>query len=265
MTKRFIRRSVALVTTASWLPLLLLGSGIVRIPPGSAQQQLPEPQIFDELPPTSSPSPVPSVNVPASPSPSASPMSPGRELNFQAPKPSIPLRTTTPVDNLYRIDVLGDSASLLDQVKQIEPEAFVREEEGVIQAGVFTDQSNAQARVRALADQGIRAKVTTIAAGSDVGTVYSRMPREATPEIAARSRERSYTAYFVVIPGNSRNLSDIVAKVVRLGVKQSAVSEREAPRGSHVAVGPFEERRDAERWSSYLRSAGMDARVYFGR
>lgn len=130
----------------------------------------------------------------------------------------------------------------------------------MIQAGVFSDQLNAQSRVRALATQGIRARITNIAIGTNTDRVNPRRPSSESV-VQRRDENRSY---FVVIPGEPRDLRNIAAQVIRLGVGRGAVKQREAPRGSHIAVGPFDERPDAERWSSYFRSVGMDARVYFG-
>jgi len=271
MTRFFnpFRRPISIVTAASWVPLLLFGSGVItHFAPAIAQQRLPDPQILDELPPPSSPS-VPSFTFPASPFPPASPnpSSPGRELDFQAPIPSR-TPTPTPVSNLYRVDIFGDSPLLLSRVQQIEPEAFVRQGEGVIQAGVFSDQSNAQSRVRILAAQGIRSRITNIAFGSNSDRVNSRRPSSDSvsgAEPLGSAQQRFATrSYFVVIPGEPSDLRNIAAQVMRLGVTRGVVNQREGPRGSHVAVGPFDERGEAERWSSYFRSVGMDARVYFG-
>ena len=71
--------------------------------------------------------------------------------------------------------------------------------------------------------------------------------------------------YFVVIPGAQRDLPNIAAQVVQLGAVPNGVSQRTAPRGPHVAIGPFANRGLAEQWSNYLQSQGMDARVFFGR
>jgi hypothetical protein len=228
---------------------ILLFDLFICLAPASAQQRLPQPQIFEELPP-SSPSSLPSLNL--SPSPPTLPSLPpaDRELNFQAPSRPLPLRTPTLDTNFYRVDIFGDSPFLLSQVKRIEPEAFVRSGEGVIQAGVFADQFNARSRVRTLEAQGIRAKVIAIAAETDVDPVNPR-------RILSGS-------YFVIIPGELKDLPDMAASVVRLGARQSAVSQRESPRGPHIAIGPFDSRKEADRWNSYFRSVGMDARVYFG-
>jgi len=190
--------------------------------------------------------------------------------------------------------VVGDSYWLLSQVQDIEPQAFVREGEGVIQAGTFMDRYNAQSLVRALEALGVPARITTIEAqafdggatnlrnipafSSDGSITYgSRLVYPETgldlanrgavssgsnPEDSRESRGRSY---FVAIPGNAQRLPEMVRELVKIGIAQDLVSQRDAPRGKHVAVGPFNKRGEAERWSNRLRSAGWDARVYFSR
>ena len=270
------RFAIALFSPAFWVPLLLLGSGaIADSTPAIAQQRLLDPpRILDELPPSTPPS-VPSLDTPSGfPVPSTLPDRPdtGREYNFQAPPPPVAPRSFTPTAYFYRVDVFSDNPVSLSQVQQLEPEAFIRRD-GVIQAGVFADRDNAQSRVRALAEQGIRARVTRITAGGDAGLISSegfsrdRSLREDSEEIAARETETPSTgrAYFVVIPGSRNDLPDIANLLIQMGVTRNAVYERSGPRGPHVAVGPFDERGKADRWSNYLRSVGMDARVYFGR
>jgi hypothetical protein len=243
-------------TLVSGLPILLVGSWLIAFQSTTvAQQRLPEPRIFDELPPPSS-SPIPSLNTPSSP-PVFPDARPERELDFRVPNQAIPPRAPASTLRLYRVDIFGDSPLLLSQVQRIEPDAFVRQDEGVIQAGVFADEFNAQSRVRALRAQGFQAGVTTITAGGSAnpgGQISDRDTRQ----------RRLDQSYFVVIPGDAGELSDIAAQVVQLGIRRGAVTQRESPRGPHVAVGPFGDRGDADRWSSYFRSVGMDARVYFG-
>jgi hypothetical protein len=283
------RHFQALIAAVSWTPLLLFGGELsITLTPAHAQPNLPQPRIFNELPPPSpsiSPPSVPTFNVPTSPSTPSSaptfnaPTSPslpssstipddapaGREYNFQAPpSPSTRSRRFSATSNLYRVDIFGDNPSLLSQVQQIEPTAFVRRE-GVIQAGIFSNETNARSRVRELSALGIRSQITPLAPGTDGALVSSE--RFASERFVSDSRQDSFNVggYFVVIPGNSKDLPDIAARVVSLGVAESAVSQRESPRGSHIAVGPFDNRRDADRWSNYFRSTGMDARVYFAR
>ncbi|NER24735.1 MAG: hypothetical protein F6J86_09005 [Symploca sp. SIO1B1] len=82
----------------------------------------------------------------------------------------------------------------------------------------------------------------------------------ATPRSSSRDR-----FYFVIIPGAQKELSNMAAQLVQLGVAPNGVRQRTVPRGPHVAIGPFDNRGLAEQWSNYLQSQGMNARVFFGR
>ncbi|NEO51346.1 MAG: hypothetical protein F6K55_47645 [Moorea sp. SIO4A3] len=307
------RNPKTLIKVTGWLLLLLTGQTVMAdLRPASAQTS-PEPRFFGEPLPTMTPSSLPSVNTPplflptASPNRSRNTLNPP-ELNVNDTNPSITNPSITnpsitnpsitnpsrPIANLYRVDVVGDSYWLLSQVQDIEPQAFVREGEGVIQAGTFMDRYNAQSRVRTLEALGIPARITTIAQQAFDGgaTNLSNIPtfssdgsitygsRLVYPEtgldLANRGavssgsnpedlRESKGRSYFVAIPGNAQRLPEMVTELVKIGIGQDLVSQRDAPRGKHVAVGPFNKRGEAERWSNRLRSAGWDARVYFGR
>ncbi|NES18329.1 MAG: hypothetical protein F6K41_05210 [Symploca sp. SIO3E6] len=82
----------------------------------------------------------------------------------------------------------------------------------------------------------------------------------ATPRRSSRDR-----FYFVIIPGAQKDLPNLAAQLVQLGVTPNGVRQRTVPRGPHVAIGPFDNRGLAEQWSNYLQSQGMSARVFFGR
>ncbi|MCS6815568.1 MAG: hypothetical protein NZ772_18605, partial [Cyanobacteria bacterium] len=70
-------------------------------------------------------------------------------------------------------------------------------------------------------------------------------------------------AYYVVVPGG--NLTEISQRMVQLGAPAGNVQARQQPRGPHVALGPFDDRRLANQWTTYLRGNGLDARVYYGQ
>ena len=179
-----------------------------------------------------------------------------RELDFQAPPANVPTFSTN--SQRYLVYINGDSSLLLEQVKRVEPTAFRRQYSGrvVIQAGSFNSEPNAQQRVRELESQGIGAQVAAVAAGQEIGNLAAG----AIPGNTVRSR-----AYFVVIPGRREDLNRITNRLVQMGVRRSAVRSRQAPLGSHVAIGPFADRGVAEGLSSNLQDSGMDARVYYGR
>ena len=209
--------------------------------PANAQNP-PAPVIFENVP---RPDTVPVIEPNQLPPGAVGAPTKDRDLEFKAPSSSTPSTSST----LYRVEISGDSPLLLAEVKKIEPQAFVRPGEGIIQAGVFSKESSAQQRLQELDVLGIRAQITTISAGTPV----------------ADARPTSSKFYFVVIPEGKANLAEIEAQLIGLGLTQEAVRPREQPRGSHVAVGPFANRNEAERWNNYIRSFGMDARVYYGR
>ncbi len=82
-------------------------------------------------------------------------------------------------------------------------------------------------------------------------------PRPGTPSALVGN------AYYVVVPGS--NVQDIATQMTRLGAPAASVQIRQQPRGPHVALGPFSDRRLANQWNAYFRGNGLDARVYYGR
>jgi hypothetical protein len=186
------------------------------------------------------------------------PSQPVREFDFQAP--SQPNENEfSPNFQRYLVYVSSDSELMLERVRVVEPTAYIRQYQGrsIIQAGVFSQQSNAQRRARELEELGIgRAQIVSFSNGQ--GTPTS--PVDSVEE--ARS-----SSYYVAIPVSSTELPAIANRIRRLNrAKEVEVSERYQPRGPHVAVGPFANREEAEGWNSYLRSVGYgDARVYYGR
>jgi hypothetical protein len=94
-----------------------------------------------------------------------------REYVFQAPQEvSVPIPVgSSPVAHssvtgpeLYRVEVVGEGEPLLSRVRQVEPLAFTRSGEGVIQAGLFQQRSQAEQRLGELQAQGISARVATV-------------------------------------------------------------------------------------------------------
>jgi hypothetical protein len=160
---------------------------------------------------------------------------------------------------LYLVYV-DNNSNQLQRVRQIEPTAYLRQYNGrsVIQSGSFSKQSNAQLRVRELELNGISgAQVVRSANGQVVG--YSSN--------GGNSRQRENPrSYYVTIPASSQQLNAIANQIRQNTGRYDIVLERQQPRGPHVAVGPFNQRADAEQWNSYLRKLGLgNARVYYGR
>ncbi len=79
----------------------------------------------------------------------------GQEYTFSAPKNESAVRNVA----TYRVEVLGNSDRLLEQVRSIEPKAFLKGD--IIQVGIFSEQDNAANLVRQLALQGLWARIVT--------------------------------------------------------------------------------------------------------
>lgn len=195
------------------------------------------------LPPA--PLPMPSETLPIQPIESTPFPS---ERVFQAPvNQSVPI--AAPVNRpQYRVVVNGDSALVLQQVRRVEPGAFIQQFGGrrVIQAGAFSTEANARQRSEALAVQGIASEISTSNIGSLPGGNSAR-------------------GYYVVVPGDRSDLIDLRDRAVRLGVQRNSIQLRERPLGPHLAVGPFAQRQQAETMERYLKDKGLDTRVYFDR
>jgi len=158
----------------------------------------------------------------------------------------------------YFVYVDGDDYQTLQRVRQVEPEAYIRQYRGrsVIQSGVFNRQFNAQQRVRELESYGIRgARVVSFTNGQEIQSFNP----------SSNSTNRT-NRYYVIIPGTTQDLPAISDKIIRNSGYSSLVQERQRPLGPHVAVGPFAERGDADRWNKYMRELGFgNARVYYSR
>ena len=168
-----------------------------------------------------------------------------REIEFKVP-------VASPASNNSNYLVYVDDASLLtlQQVQQVEPKAFVRQYNGhsVIQAGVFSKDSNAQQLAKKLQSQNIDVRLVSLASGEETDFDKSK-------------------SYFVVIPANDEDLALVENQVRQLQIDIPVnISQKEQPRGSHVKVGPLSERSQAERLNRYMLDSGLkNARVYFGR
>ncbi|WP_292804084.1 hypothetical protein [Nostoc sp. NMS7] len=193
------------------------------------------------------------------------------EQNFE---PSQPAQFSQSNQNFerYLVYVDGSDFQTLQQIRQIEPSAYIRQYQGrnVIQSGVFNKVSNAQQRVSELQSRGIySARIISFANGQEIG-VGDRNNRNNRNNITAT---RPVSRYYVAIPTTSEQLPAIAAQIRQnlarftsdLG-RSGAVLERTQPRGPHVAVGPFPDRFQAEEWNKYLRNIGYaNARVYYGK
>jgi cell division septation protein DedD len=213
---------------------------------GFAQTNLAQAQ---RLPPPPNVPPVPSAPLPTAPI-TPIPVTP-------APIPDVPINSpddrvytaprVNPVSSGYRVIVDSDSPFLLQQVRSIQPDAFIQNFGGrrVIQAGLFTDQLKARQQVSRLASQGIDSRITG-----------------RSPEFGG-SAERGY---YAIVPGNQREVQEYRERAIRIGVTPGLLQVRDRPRGLHLAVGPFPNQREAEQVVRYLRDQGsLDARLFYDR
>lgn len=205
----------------------------------------------------------------------------GEVFEFQAP-PQNPQYQQAPIPQYNQayerysviVDANGYSGQLLQQVKQVEPSAYIRNIGGrsVIQAGVFNRQQNAVLRIQQLLASGINFNNIRLlnpinnqeiaitqtggGMGGNIGSNWNDNPNDS-----------SY--YYVAIPTRPEDFRQIEQAVWRsLGqyANNIGVRRRNQPRGAHIAVGPFTQRGQAEQWNAVLRNAGLgNARVYYGR
>jgi len=165
-----------------------------------------------------------------------------QEAVFQAPTGLVQPANTP----RYLVYVNSDSAYLLQQVRTVDPSAFIREMQGrrVIQTGIFSSEVNARQQLSALALQGIAAEMTT---GNAI----------------ASPNQNQAGRYMVVVPASRETLPALTRQAVRLGIRQNTIQQKDAPLGPHLEVGPFASHSQAQEINRFLRNAGMDARVYF--
>ncbi|BAY92119.1 MULTISPECIES: hypothetical protein [unclassified Tolypothrix] len=162
----------------------------------------------------------------------------------------------------YIVYVEGNDSQQLQRIRQLERSAYIRHFNGraVIQSGAFSRQTNAQQRVRELELSGINGAKIVKSNGQQVAGFSSGTGRRGP------SRQEQTNYYYVTIPARAQDLSSIASRIRQNSGRYDIVVERQEPLGPHVAVGPFAERSDAERWNDYLRELGFgNARVYYGR
>lgn len=161
----------------------------------------------------------------------------------------------------YLVYVDTDNPANLARVQRLVPNAVQRTigNQTVLQVGAFGDRQAAETWRRTLTQEGIYAKVGLISTSSG-----SQQPLN-TP-VPANFSDREVKGYYVVIPGNSSNLSGIADRLYQVVGTQVQIQQRNAPFGTHLALGPFRDRREAEQWNTRVRGAGIkNARIYFSR
>ena len=175
----------------------------------------------------------------------------------------------------YFVYVDSNNYEILQRVRQIEPNAYIRNYKGrkVIQSGVFNGQSNAQKRVRELEFNGISGAKIVNSENIELTPNYSVQPVMSynAPGYNDQNYPNNYqqekrNSYYVVIPGNANSLHSLGTEIRQKVSININVFRRTQPLGTHIAVGPFSDRLEAEQWNSYLKNSGYgNARVYYGK
>jgi len=158
-TKRSDSPSAVNCSQCSPLNLPPVNSPSVRPPvaaPVSGNQPLRE-YVF-QAPATVRPADATVINN--HPRPTVNPPAP-RPQN-RANKPPAPQQRVIAANQLFRVEVSSNSAEALAKIQEIEPLAFIRAGENVIQAGLFQQQYQAKQRVQELTKQGFSAQIITL-------------------------------------------------------------------------------------------------------
>lgn len=218
----------------------------------------------------------------------------GPSLLAQAPE------SPSYLGNRHVVIVNSADQTTLARVQQVEPGAYVRTFTigQVIQAGSFQDELGAQRRINQLATIGVYGVTRRSSELVDLnppssswspsydnnypwlsgsGTLLAINRRGEPGSLQPQAFKDA--AYFVIVPQPKDQLQTVATQIRRFGVNgfcpvyklvcQTTTPEiwiRTLPRGSHVAVGPFKNRGDAEQFGAALREVtNFDARVYYGR
>jgi hypothetical protein len=158
-TKRSDSPSAVNCSQCSPLNLPPVNSPSVRPPvaaPVSGNQPLRE-YVF-QAPATVRPADATVINN--HPRPTVNPPAP-RPQN-RANKPPAPQQRVIAANQLFRVEVSSNSAEALAKIQEIEPLAFIRAGENVIQVGLFQQQYQAKQRVQDLTKQGFSAQIITL-------------------------------------------------------------------------------------------------------
>jgi hypothetical protein len=97
---------------------------------------------------------------PVTKQPNIKPLIPSIQPNISANSDSPAIATAT---KLYQVQVKETQNISLSQVQMVEPMAFMRQTDGFIHAGTFSEKTQAEERVQALATQGVKGEVVAVA------------------------------------------------------------------------------------------------------
>jgi hypothetical protein len=213
----------------------------------------------------------------------------GRTYDYQAPvtNQSVNQNTQYNQTSVYqnnqqynqasdRFSVLVDAGAynvqVLPVVKQVEPSAYIRSFGGraVIQAGIFSRQQNAVSRIQQLLSTGLNLnnlRLFNLTSGQELALTPAGGGNNPGGNPNQNQKRSNY--YYVAIPARSTEFPTIEQRIQRsLGqsLNNVAVVRRNSPLGTHITVGPFAERSQAEKWNAAIKDAGLgNARVYYGK
>jgi hypothetical protein len=189
---------------------------------------------------------------------------------YQQPAPTYQYNQAAAESFAVFVDASNYNYQVLPMVKQVEPSAFIRNFGGrsVIQAGTFSRQQNAIARIQELIATGLNlnnVRLFNITRGQEIALT----PTSSGGNNGVNVNQNRSNYYYVAIPARSEDLLAIEDRIKRnLGQSLGSINvlRRNGPRGTHIAVGPFPDRGLAEQWNAAIRNAGLDnARVYYGK
>jgi hypothetical protein len=166
-----------------------------------------------------------------------------------------------PENNRRCYRILVSRGNGLDRVRRVVRDAFFYRD--AIQAGYECGEARMRRLTRRLTSNGIRGvRAYEVSSGEIIGD-------RPYPDRPNPGRRCSYgdRCYYVVVPVISEDLRELERRIRGLVRYGEYVEARNEPRGEHVRVGPFEERRLAEDLNRYLRNRGnlSNARVYYGK
>lgn len=169
----------------------------------------------------------------------------------------------------YAVYINGNSPWLLTIIREIEAKSVLRKYQNrtVIQVGSFSDRFFAEDLATFFKFQGIQAQIARLNSGEKFGEAVATENSDLFPPVVQPINYGlgDTDAYYVLIPGESRNLPNIRQQVVLLGVPEVNVFAIAIP--ANIAVGPFYSQGDAQKWELYLQDFGgfPNAELYFGR
>lgn len=169
----------------------------------------------------------------------------------------------------YVVYVNGNSPWLLRILRDIESKSVLRKYQNrrVIQVGSFSDRFFAEDLANFFEFRGVKAQIVKLNSGEEFGRAVAREDTDLFPPVVQPINYGlgDRDAYYVLIPGGSRDLRAIQDQAILLGMPAENVFLIEVP--ANVAVGPFNSEVSARQWLLYLQEIGNfdDAQLYFGR